>query len=910
MTGPPPTVAAATSISEATGSQENTSLVAATTGLGDMASARDGSSQPEPPTVSVMNDSAPAPSNNHDENDSPPPLLREWQYNTPVAPAVVVAEPAPSNPVEQPSPLSNVIDLAENHVYPVATFVRDFVRTSVDQIQDQINHHSANLNFDSRDHAEEQQSQQHSQQSTSDEQATFPLSVRSEADLANLMTATHPPPHAVSARTVNDMMNEEAEFILVDGDLIALPPSQPYEGLDSLTQNHQPKACRPNRMRRGVRKIGKFFGRNKKNKQLHYQRGSSIESTSMASVDVPPLDPGLPPLGMDNSQRSLMRQTSWGEDSGHSKSPGRRSKPKVRNQRVRSWRQRAGSREAVRSDSDSARERTDSYEIGRQRADSRDAQRDLAREFYLAGEEDQTAASLSIDDGSTSVRSTGTFPSTSSAPFPPAAAAQMDPLRPPQHVAFTGMSPIAETSEGRTQSVTATPLGTEVEVLGGQEGGLIPAMSAEAFIEYEFYDDERAKKEEIPASLVPKDADLKVEKSDAPDVETMLLRAAHETTTDLDHQFEIDRPMPRMKGKSDGTPIPLSQARKSDKIVLNDMLKVMCVGSVGNEKSVLARAIRESNKKPKKRTTLGLDVHNWSKEDINFHIWDVQGATVQPGANNDNSPNFGAHPSTQSLFFSAESLYLLVWDLACQNPHTHPVLDYDSDEEDEYANEYAKEQAVLEADRVLQEDISSRVLGWVDRIARRAPRSAVLPVAVIPDGMETKEVQRRCSKMFEMLESHMKFYESAGIMPNIVLDDSRNVLSVNFSQNFGIKQIQETIVAIAKDSSGSVFQHVGTEVPEGTVEVLEFVKRHKQDHKLIRLDHIMGELSDYLTYAEVIRALHFLSNVGEILYFGMEGDDVLSSFVILSRQWMVSAISCILRNDVSKVILVHFLFAT
>ena len=95
----------------------------------------------------------------------------------------------------------------------------------------------------------------------------------------------------------------------------------------------------------------------------------------------------------------------------------------------------------------------------------------------------------------------------------------------------------------------------------------------------------------MPASLVPADVDYKVDKADAPDVETMLLRAAHETTTDLEPPEP--QPMPvTARAKSGDASIPLSQARLTDRVVHNDTLKVVLVGAAGVDKSALGRAIR------------------------------------------------------------------------------------------------------------------------------------------------------------------------------------------------------------------------------------------------------------------------------------------------------------------------------
>lgn len=502
--------------------------------------------------------------------------------------------------------------------------------------------------------------------------------------------------------------------------------------------------------------------------------------------------------------------------------------------------------------------------------------------------------------------------------YPPvaaAAAASPAPLMP-------AMMPIHEGLDSRgEQSVTASLIGTADEPSVLEAGLVLPA--AEAFIEGYYnqeYEEKLKRDDAIPASLVPTDADYKVDKEHAMDVEDMLRRAEHEAITDLDMSDPLPDALGRKRGKTAGVSIPLSQACPSDELVHNDSLKVVLVGSAGVDKSSLARAIRQSNKKPRKRTTLGVEVHTWTASDIRFHLWDVQGATqpnsggggstfASPGGFTErnvsssngatSTPNFGAHPGTQSLFFSAQSLYLVVWDLAFNNPLTRVALDEeDSDEEDD--NYWSREEANKKADHALQEDIENRVLSWVDRIARRGPRSAILPVALIPDGMSGAEAQRRCDRLYELLEARMAWYEGNDRAPNVVLDDSKNILCVNYSQNYGIEQLQETMVAIATDTSSSVFTHVGTPVPHGVVEVLDLLKRVKEDHKLIWLDHILGELGSSVPCEDVINALHFLSSIGEVLYFGTEEDDVLSQFVVLSRKWLVSALSCVLRNDLKR----------
>jgi hypothetical protein len=464
-------------------------------------------------------------------------------------------------------------------------------------------------------------------------------------------------------------------------------------------------------------------------------------------------------------------------------------------------------------------------------------------------------------------------------------------------------------------------LGTEDQLL--QAGVLTDnVMAAEAYIEDRLDDyDKYDKKEDsyFPRSMVPRDADFKVDKQEAPCVDLMLRRAgefAQDLGQDEDTAYAAVAPAPQSmrtaaKGKSDGESVPLSMATAKDNMVHNDILKLVMVGDARVDKTALARSLRQSSKKPrKKRTTLGVDVHSWTPpndDHVRFTIWDVQGASV------DASPydaNFGAHPGTQSLFFSDRSLYLLVWDLAASNRKTYRRTfsendqdsddEFDEDEEDE--NEYLREEANRQADQALQSDIEDRVLAWVDCIGRRGPHSAILPVAMVSGNMSPEEAKRRCDTMQTLMMEHTDRMENA---PK-VLSGAETVLCVSLDTNMGMDLLQETILAIATDASHSVFDHVGTAVPLGTTMVLETARRLKLDHKLVLVDHLLAELSllkgetgMVLSVEEVMEALHFLSSIGEVLYFGGV-DDVLSHYVILSRKWLVSALSCILRNDLKR----------
>jgi hypothetical protein len=417
--------------------------------------------------------------------------------------------------------------------------------------------------------------------------------------------------------------------------------------------------------------------------------------------------------------------------------------------------------------------------------------------------------------------------------------------------------------------------------------------------------------------MVRPTADYKVDKQDAPCVDSML-RMADRYTQDLeDGDVENESPLisslKGARGKSSGESVPLSMASTKDALVHNDILKLVMVGE-SESRASLARTLRRSTKKPRKRTTLAVDVHSWTPENndnVKFTIWDVQSANKS--IPDDPAPNFGAHPGTQSLFFTDRALYLLVWDMGADNYMTYRnfdrlpgkgnVQEYDDDEdyeeEDERENEYTREEANKQADRALQTDIEDRILTWVDCVARRGAHSAVLPVAILPSTMSPDEAKRRCDMMQYMLMIHTERDFPADLVPPKVLSGAETVMCVSLDTGMGIDLLQEMILDIATDASHSVFDHILTPVPPRTAVVLETVRRLKDSHKLVLVDHLLAELpyGIEMTADAVMTCLTFLCSIGELLYYH---EEMLCHYVILSRKWLVSALSCILRNDLKR----------
>ena len=812
---------------------------------------------------------------------TPRALLREWSSNTssdppPVAPAVVLNETSDGSAQQQSRPSASPI-----YSYPVATFVSNFVRQGVIEIRDHLGSHSL----------------------PGEEEA---LSIRSDAPLlaptttAAAATATAPGFPTIRDANLNICDDESAEFVLIDGDLVSIPPPPPnsreQEEID-LQHELQRSQCKAHKMRKNVKGLRKWIKKKKMigrrafrqqveecREELHRQFSSTNdEDETSAAYSGSQLSGGR----CDGESIAASSLTTANDSLSGPTSPSKKERKKKKRQKTR--------KRAWLKDIE-----------GRVRGGSSSSSPTAAA---------AAAASSSPSEAVQFETSLLAEPPPPLRPSPPTVAdfVQAEPPLTPGLITLD----VPPLPLPRTGSIAAeASFVGNADQQGFLEAGVLPdsVIPAEAYIEdrLDDYDKYDKKDDGYPylRSVVPRDADFKVDKLDAPCVDSWLRRAG-EFAQDLEGSIQdsLVAPPKIVKGKSDGASVPLSNATSNDPLVHNDILKLIMVACPKVDKSALARSLRKSQKKSRKRTILGVDVHSWmppNEDDVKFTIWDVQGANETN--QNSYSANFGAHPGTQSLFFSDRSLYLLVWDLAANNSKTYQrevsAGDDSSDEEEddeEYENEYLREEANRQADRALQTDIEDRVLSWVDCVARRGSHSAILPIALVPTNMSPKEAKRRCDVMQALLMEHTEKKLAGGTVPPKVLSGAETVICLSLDTNMGMDLLEETILAIATDKSHSVFDHVGTPVPKGTTDVLETVRRLKQDHKLVLVDHLMAELSDSvaLSVEDVLGALHFLASIGEVLYFGGT-DDVLSQYVILSKKWLVSALSCILRNDLKR----------
>eukprot|EP00543_Licmophora_paradoxa_P017055 CAMPEP_0202478980 /NCGR_PEP_ID=MMETSP1360-20130828/94746_1 /ASSEMBLY_ACC=CAM_ASM_000848 /TAXON_ID=515479 /ORGANISM="Licmophora paradoxa, Strain CCMP2313" /LENGTH=1267 /DNA_ID=CAMNT_0049106287 /DNA_START=488 /DNA_END=4291 /DNA_ORIENTATION=+ len=370
-----------------------------------------------------------------------------------------------------------------------------------------------------------------------------------------------------------------------------------------------------------------------------------------------------------------------------------------------------------------------------------------------------------------------------------------------------------------------------------------------------------------------------------------LARLESADTDDQLDQRQVVSPR-KLAGISLSDPRPLTEANEADTNVVNNTLKIVVVGNIPEKRAFCRRLAGKDPKRP--RLSFGVDVHTYTEKSKQFSIWDVSSA----GA--------GSHIATQSLFFSNDSLSILLWDLGQSNLSTFvslvcengskacPSRGYES--EDDISTDFQLEEARRKADRALELDIRNRVLSFVEAIAK--PGCAIMPIITVPIGMNKNEIRRRCS-MFQILLMQHPAFEGGKASRLIFRDDS--ILQVEVECGLGFSEVRESVYKV---STNRYCGYVGTRVPNYVVQVLGIIRRLRANHKIILLDHLMSEMHTVLGFSlpveQVQASLCYLSSLGEVLYYGETNDDILSRYIILCRRWLVSALSCILRPDLQR----------
>ncbi|KAG7343275.1 Miro domain containing protein [Nitzschia inconspicua] len=155
--------------------------------------------------------------------------------------------------------------------------------------------------------------------------------------------------------------------------------------------------------------------------------------------------------------------------------------------------------------------------------------------------------------------------------------------------------------------------------------------------------------------------------------------------------------------------------------------------------------------------------------------------------------------AVQEMFFTPETLYVVVWDMAAQdiqplqqerccgadgglsmNCGSGPPLparcsfvsqprctsscstafrlDYDSDSDDGCEQDMYNQEEIRRLKRAIDQDIDEKVQSWIDRIQARVPGATILPVATFADRFwtmfDTNEATKRCNSLKERLICH------------------------------------------------------------------------------------------------------------------------------------------------------------
>lgn len=298
--------------------------------------------------------------------------------------------------------------------------------------------------------------------------------------------------------------------------------------------------------------------------------------------------------------------------------------------------------------------------------------------------------------------------------------------------------------------------------------------------------------------------------------------------------------------------------------------------------------------------------------DVKFSVWDFAGQHV--------------YHATHELFFSPRALYVLVWDMGATNPATRRrsriddddnsggafKLTYDSDDAsdtDEEEDDFISEEDSRRADRALERDIDEKVQFWVDCIQSSAPGAAILPVATFDDLFKEDnhhEAKRRCNILKHRLLRHearriqgikdrLKEYveqnranDEAALRlrkllgsytrPKLIFGDEGedSVVRVSGTEYTGFAELTEKINNIATGRDKANFRypifrgHVGARIPRMRMEVLEAVRRMRDRFKVVEWGFFINELqkSGLTSVEDISDALHFLTNIGELSYFG------------------------------------------
>jgi len=312
-----------------------------------------------------------------------------------------------------------------------------------------------------------------------------------------------------------------------------------------------------------------------------------------------------------------------------------------------------------------------------------------------------------------------------------------------------------------------------------------------------------------------------------------------------------------------------------------DACKIVCLG-LSNIGDVAFRNPMTENRKP------GVYRYEWN-------LQSTQNANVGLHCNVYDFVGQKIHHASQSVFFSPECLYIIVWDLGASNEKT-----FASDD-----SATSKRKAATSLER----DIFDNVHFWVDAIQRVAPDAIILPVASLDGSFGGNNTARQNARVKPLSESETRrrclalkryFERDMAVDAYIFFGDDKNPVPMvgnPSASSDDLDKLKALILDLSRHEA--ICPGRGGTVPPKLNAIRDFISELLQGGT--RVASVQQLMTPGTSQNELRSTLQWLSDTGELLFYEREAREVdspLGEFAVLDPNWMVSAIARILRADI------------
>ena len=314
---------------------------------------------------------------------------------------------------------------------------------------------------------------------------------------------------------------------------------------------------------------------------------------------------------------------------------------------------------------------------------------------------------------------------------------------------------------------------------------------------------------------------------------------------------------------------------------------------------------------------------------LSFNLWEMEGLAK------------GSHHATQSICFSPNSLYIIVYQVPPTTLISSHYINNDTsgNPDNDFDVDFVQDQEG--AQNELRWHMDKHFFSWVDVLSQRAPEGcAILPVVSFDEEHTSsgslKDAEKRIRYCCDLLKKrileerngkadadvdHLDTESNGSMLRSSLSSPSSSSSSLKFvfhcdeiprvfpSRSDGSMQLRHALCNLG--SWNPVFHHQLHKEITPLVFCLRKVlsSYRKEKYDVLPLDNLHDKVMDVfpeITHEEIMDSLIFLSSVGDIIYFTKEchvsrgtanNQNMLSKFVILEPRWMTAVVSCILRDD-------------